>query len=415
MALFQYVLKDTSGNRKEGEIKAATLDTAIQILTAQDQVIITIKEEDTSWDFLGPFLDEINLSYERLKNRIPLTNLVFFTRQLATMFSAGLTIERSIQGLAADEKHPRLKKVLNKVVQNIRQGLNLSASFQRHPGVFNNLYIAMIKAGEISGNLDEILDHLATYLENIDDTRRKVRSAMTYPIFMLVFMTTMITAMFIWIIPKFSDVYSQLGSKLPKATQTLVSLSEWVSSNIGSVLFFSFIFFVSIWMISKTRKGGFFIDSLILKLPVFGSLNKQAILNKFCKTFGILVGAGVPVLESTLLLSKVVDNRVFEEATLDASKDIREGYNISTALRRTEVFPSIMLQLTSTGEETGELGDLLDRAADYYYKQVNALVDRMTTLIEPLLILAVGVVIAIMVVVSYLPVFYLGAALQSGL
>ena len=415
MAVFQYVLKDTSGDRKEGEIKAATLDTAIQTLTAQDQVIITIKEQDTSWDFLGPFLDEINLSFERLKNRIPLTNLVFFTRQLATMFAAGLTIERSVQGLAADEKHPRLKKVLNKVVQNVRQGLNLSASFQRHPGVFNNLYIAMIKAGEISGNLDEILDHLATYLENIDDTRRKVRSAMTYPIFMLVFMATMITAMFIWIIPKFTDVYSQLGSKLPKATQTLVALSEWVSSNFGSILFFSFIIIVSIWMISKTRKGGFFVDSLILKLPVFGSLNKQAILNKFCKTFGILVGAGVPVLESTLLLSKVVDNRVYEEATLDASKDIREGYNISTALRRTEVFPSIMLQLTSTGEETGELGDLLDRASDYYYKQVNVLVDRMTTLIEPLLILAVGVVIAIMVVVTYLPVFHLGAALQSGL
>ena len=415
MAVFQYVLKDTSGNRKEGEIKAGTLDTAIQTLTAQDQVIITIKEQDTSWDFLGPFLDEINLSFERLKNRIPLTNLVFFTRQLATMFAAGLTIERSVQGLAADEKHPRLKKVLNKVVQNVRQGLNLSAAFQRHPGVFNNLYIAMIKAGEVSGNLDEILDHLATYLENIDDTRRKVSSAMTYPIFMLVFMATMITAMFIWIIPKFSEVYAQLGSKLPKATQTLVALSEWISLNIGAIILFSFLFFLGIWTISKTRRGGLFIDTLILNLPVFGSLNKQSILNKFCKTFGILIGAGVPVLESTLLLSKVVDNRVYEEAILDASKDIREGYNISTALRRTEVFPSIMLQLTSTGEETGELGDLLDRAADYYYKQVNVLVDRMTTLIEPLLILAVGVVIAIMVVVTYLPVFYLGAALQSGL
>ena len=273
----------------------------------------------------------------------------------------------------------------------------------------------MIKAGEISGNLDEILDHLATYLENIDDTRRKVRSAMTYPIFMLVFMTTMITAMFIWIIPTFSEVYAQLGSKLPKATQTLVALSEWISLNIGAIILFSFLFFLGIWTISKTRRGGLFIDTLILNLPVFGSLNKQSILNKFCKTFGILIGAGVPVLESTLLLSKVVDNRVYEEAILDASKDIREGYNISTALRRTEVFPSIMLQLTSTGEETGELGDLLDRAADYYYKQVNVLVDRMTTLIEPLLILAVGVVIAIMVVVTYLPVFYLGAALQSGL
>ena len=415
MAVFQYVLKDSSGKRNEGEINAATLDTAIQKLTAQDQVIITIKEQDTSWDFLGPFLDEINLSFERLKNRIPLTNLVFFTRQLATMFSAGLTLERSIQGLAADEKHPRLKKVLNKVVVNIRQGLNLSAAFKHHPGVFNNLYIAMIKAGEVSGNLDEILDNLATYLENIDDTRRKVRSAMTYPIFMLIFMTTMITAMFIWIIPKFSEVYAQLGSKLPQATQTLVALSEWISLNLGTIILFSFLIFLGIWMISKTSRGGLFIDMLILKFPVFGSLKKQAILNKFCKTFGILIGAGVPVLESTLLLSKVVDNRVYEEAILDASKDIREGYNISTALRRTEVFPSIMLQLTSTGEETGELGDLLDRAANYYYKQVNVLVDRMTTLIEPLLILAVGVVIAIMVVVTYLPVFYLGAALQSGL
>ena len=154
MAVFQYVLKDSSGKRNEGEINAATLDTAIQKLTAQDQVIITITEQDTSWDFLGPFLDEINLSFERLKNRIPLTNLVFFTRQLATMFSAGLTLERSIQGLAADEKHPRLKKVLNKVVVNIRQGLNLSAAFKHHPGVFNNLYIAMIKAGEVSGNFD---------------------------------------------------------------------------------------------------------------------------------------------------------------------------------------------------------------------------------------------------------------------
>ena len=415
MAVFQYTLKDNSGTRKEGEIQASTLDAAIHNLTDQEQVIISIKELDTSWDFLGPFLDEVSLSYERFKSRVPLSNLVFFTRQLATMFSAGLTIEKSIKGLASDEKHPRLRKILKKVVENIRQGLNLSDALSRHPGVFNNLYIAMIKAGEISGNLNEILDQLASYLENIDDTRRKVRSAMTYPIFMLLFMSTMITAMFIWIIPKFSEVYAQLGSKLPKATRTLVAMSEWMSSNFGSIVFFSLIFIVSIWTISKTRKGGYFIDSMMLRFPIFGSLMRQAILNKFCKTFGILIGAGVPVLEATLLLSKVVDNRVYEEAVLDASKDIREGYNISTALKRTEVFPSIMIQLTTTGEETGELDDLLDRAADYYYKQVNVLVDRMTTLIEPMLILAVGVVIAIMVVVTYLPVFHLGAALQSGL
>jgi type II secretory pathway component PulF len=415
MAVFQYIIKDDGGNRKEGQIHAGSLDLAIQKLTTNDQVLIRINEQDTTWDFLGPFLDEINLSVEKMKNRIPLGNLVFFTRQLATMFSAGLTLERAIHGLAVEEKHSRLKKVLTKVAENIRKGLNLSEALSKHPGVFSNLYIALTKAGEVSGNLNEILDQLSTYLENLDDTRRKVRSAMTYPIFMMLFMFAMVSAMFIWIIPKFSDVYSQLGANLPAATRTLVGISQWMSANIGSILLFSCGIFLGIWLISKTKKGGFVIDSIKLKIPIFGSLINQAILNKFCKTFGILIGAGVPVLDSTKLLSKVVDNRVFEDATIEASNYIREGYNISTALRRTELFPPIMLQLASTGEETGELDSLLDRAADYYYKQVTALVDRMTTLIEPLLILSVGVVIAIMVVITYLPVFHLGAALQSGL
>ena len=167
--------------------------------------------------------------------------------------------------------------------------------------------------------------------------------------------------------------------------------------------------------ISVFIEPGFFIDTIKLKIPVFGSLLDQSILNKFCKTFGILIGAGVPVLEAMALLRKVVGNRVYEKAVLDASNYIRDGYNISTALRRTEIFPSILLQLVSTGEETGEIDDLLDRAADYYHKQVNALVERMTTLIEPLLILLVGGVIALMVVLTYLPVFHLGSALQSGL
>ena len=169
------------------------------------------------------------------------------------------------------------------------------------------------------------------------------------------------------------------------------------------------------WLISKTQRGGFVLDSMKLKFPVFGSLIEQSILNKFCKTFGILIGSGVPVLETTALLRRVVDNKVYEKAIDDASDFIRDGYNISTALRRTEVFPSILLQLASTGEDTGELDDLLDRAANYYQKQVDALVDRMTTLIEPLLILLVGAMIALMVVLTYLPVFHLGSALQSGL
>ena len=415
MAVYTYLTKNMEGNRKEGEIRADSLDTAIQKLSANGQLVISMKEVDDTFDFLGPFLDEIQLSIEKAKNRIPLSNIVFFTRQLATMFSAGLTLERAIQSLGAEEKHKKFRKILNSVSDNIRKGLNMSESLSRHPGVFNTLFVAMVKAGEVSGNLNEILEQLSSYLENLDDTRRKVKSAMNYPIFMIVFLICMLMVMLLVIIPKFSEVYAQLGAGLPAATRQMIDFSNWFGNNIGFLSFVVFMVFSIIWLISKTQRGGFAIDSIKLKLPVFGSLMEQSILNKFCKTFGILIGAGVPVLETTALLRKVVDNRVYEKAIDDASDLIRDGYNISTALRRTEVFPSILLQLASTGEDTGELDDLLDRAADYYRKQVDALVDRMTTLIEPLLILLVGAVIALMVVLTYLPVFHLGSALQSGL
>ena len=415
MAIFNYLTKDSEGNRKEGEIRADSLDGAIQKLTSNGQLVISLKEVDDTFDFLGPFLDEIQLSIEKLKNRVPLSNIVFFTRQLATMFSAGLTLERAIQSLGAEEKHRKFKKVLQSVSENIRKGLNLSESLARHPGVFNTLFIAMVKAGEVSGNLNEILEQLSSYLENLDDTRRKVKSAMNYPIFMILFLIAMLMVMLLVIIPKFSQVYSQLGAGLPAATRKMIDLSNWFGANIGFLAFLIFLVFSILWLVSKTQRGGFALDTLLLRIPVFGALIEQSILNKFCKTFGILIGAGVPVLETTALLRKVVDNKVYAKAIDDASDLIRDGYNISTALRRTEVFPSILLQLASTGEDTGELDDLLDRAADYYQKQVDALVERMTTLIEPLLILLVGGIIALMVVLTYLPVFHLGSALQSGL
>jgi len=415
VAIFNYLTKDSEGKRKEGEIRADSLDNAIQKLSSNGQMVISLKEVDDTFDFLGPFIDEIQLSIEKAKNRIPLSNIVFFTRQLATMFSAGLTLERAIQSLGAEEKHRKFKRILNTVSDNIRKGLNLSESLSRHPGVFNTLFVAMVKAGEVSGNLNEILEQLSSYLENLDDTRRKVKSAMNYPIFMILFLIGMLMVMLLVIIPKFSQVYSQLGAGLPAATRQMIDFSTWFGNNVGFLGFVTFTVVAIIWLISKTQKGGYALDSFILKIPVFGTLTEQSILNKFCKTFGILIGAGVPVLETTALLRKVVDNKVYERAIDNASDLIRDGYNISTALRRTEVFPSILLQLASTGEDTGELDDLLDRAADYYQKQVDALVERMTTLIEPLLILLVGAVIALMVVLTYLPVFHLGSALQSGL
>ena len=268
MAVYHYLVKNDEGARSEGDIRAESIDLAVQKLTSNGQIVINLKEVDTTFDFLGPFLDEINLTFERIKNRVPLANLVFFTRQLATMFSAGLTLERAIQALAMEEKHNKFKNILTEVGSSIRKGLNLSESLARHPGVFNNLFVAMTKAGEVSGNLNEILDQLASYLENLDDTRRKVKGAMTYPIFMVIFLGCMVLAMFVWIIPKFSEVYSQLGASLPGATKKMMDASAWVTENLGFMFFNFVLVFLVVFLISKTQRGGFVIDSIKLKIPV---------------------------------------------------------------------------------------------------------------------------------------------------
>ena len=254
MAVFHYLVKNDEGSRNEGDIRAESMDLALQKLTTNGQIVITLKEVDTTFDFLGPFLDEINLTFERIKNRVPLANIVFFTRQLATMFSAGLTLERAIQALAVEEKHKKFKKILTEVGSSIRKGLNLSESLARHPGVFNNLFVAMTKAGEVSGNLNEILDQLASYLENLDDTRRKVKGAMTYPIFMVIFLGCMVLAMLVWIIPKFSEVYAQLGASLPGATKKMMDASAWLTENLGFMFFnFILVFFILFLIYDKPK------------------------------------------------------------------------------------------------------------------------------------------------------------------
>ena len=214
-------------------------------------------------------------------------------------------------------------------------------------------------------------------------------------------------------IPKFSSVYDQLGAELPYYTVLFVNISVWLQNNILSVIFFSFISLVSIWILTLTDVGRLAKDRFFLKLPIFGNLIQQNILSKFCKTFGILISAGVSVMDAMDLLIKVVDNRVYELALIDAKKNIENGISISESLKNTNVFPPIMIQLLSTGEETGEIDNLSLKASDFYSKQVNSIVDRLTSLIEPILIIFVGVVIGAVIIVTYLPIFHFGSAIAQ--
>ena len=410
---FEYIVRTEGGARKTGSISAENYNLAIEKLQSQKLTVVKLDESDTSFDFVKPFLNRLSLEFEKIKTSVPLNVLVFFTRQLATMFSAGLTIERSLFFLKAEEKNKRFKNALEKIEDNIRKGLLLSDALERHPGIFSNLYISLVRAGEVSGKLSETLEELSHYLETVEDTQRKVKSAMYYPVFIIVFLIFILFVTFTFLIPKFSSVYDQLGAELPYYTVLFVNISVWLQNNILSVIFFSFISLVSIWIFTLTDVGRLAKDRFFLKLPIFGNLIQQNILSKFCKTFGILISAGVSVMDAMDLLIKVVDNRVYELALIDAKKNIENGISISESLKNTNVFPPIMIQLLSTGEETGEIDNLSLKASDFYSKQVNSIVDRLTSLIEPILIIFVGVVIGAVIIVTYLPIFHFGSALAQ--
>lgn len=417
MPQFQYVVTDAKGIRREDRIRASNLDSAMQTLTKKGYKVVSLREMRSAMGeaALPPVYEQIQTSIERLKSHIPLNTLVFFTRQLSTMFSAGLTIEKSIVNLMVEEKNPRFRKVLARVANDLKKGISLSEAFSLNPGVFDGLYVALVHAGEVSGSLHVILEELSDYLEVMADTRRKVVSALSYPTFVLIFMIAIVSGLLLFVVPQFAEIYAKFGARLPGPTRALVALSQLVSRNFIPFLAIGIAAIFVAWFASLTEKGGMFFDTIKLHLPVFGMLVQNSIMNKFAKTFGILLGSGVPVLESIGHVQRVVRNRVVVKALETSKMLIKDGFAISVALKKTDVFPPTLIQLIATGEEIGEMDRLLDKAAYFYAKQVDAVVDRLTSLIEPLMIVSIGAVVVTIIVTIYLPIFKLGMALQRGL
>jgi len=414
MATYSYLIRTGEGHRKEGLIEALNItDASDQLRTNGEITIVKLTEKDTSFDFMGPFLDRLNQRVSKIRNRVPLNTMVFFIRQLATMFTAGLTIERAMHFLASEEKHKKFQKTLLTTENDIRKGLLLSDALERHSGIFSNLIISLVRAGEVSGKLSSTLEELAIYMENVADTQRKVISALFYPVMIILFLCATLLFTFLFIIPKFGQVYASLGAELPIFTTMILNIGDWVQMNILSIVLMGITFAVFMWVISMTDTIRMLIDKFLLKIPVFGNLIRLNILAKFSKTLGILLNAGVSVLESFLLVSKVVENRVYWLAIKQASSDIENGVNISRALKDTMVFPPTIIQLISTGEETGEIDQLALRASEFYNKQVLAIVDRITSIIEPILLIVVGAVILVILLATYLPIFKLGEALSG--
>jgi type IV pilus assembly protein PilC len=416
MPNYAYVIKDADGNRHEDNVRANNYEAAVDALRKRGAAqIISVREIRG-----GLAIDEMNvgeqvaLAIYRWRTRIPLRTLVFFTRQLSTMFSAGLTIEKAISNLLSEERNYRFKKILVQVSTDLKKGYSLSEALAKHPGVFSNLYVALVHAGEISGNLHVILQQLSDYLETMSDTRRKVISALSYPVFSLIFLTLVTVFLMVVVVPMFKDVYDRIGGKLPLATRVLMGISQLIVHNAILALLLAIAAVACLWILTKTRRGGLIWDTMKLRFPVFGGLLMSALMDKFARTFGILIGSGVPVLESLSHAVRVVENRVIANGLRQASSLIKDGFAISVALRKTGTIPPIVVQLVATGEETGEINRLLEKVAEFYSKQVDATIGRLTALIEPILIIAIGAVIGMILISIYLPVFMLGRAVQAG-
>lgn len=415
MATFMYLMKDSKGIKVEGTVKANSLDEAVNKLSKEGGTIITVKSA-TEGAFKGKMslFEKVMLVIYKLRTGISLKALVFFTRQLATMFSAGLTLENAISNLEREEKNKRLKKVQKKIADDIKKGFSLSESMEQHPGVFNNLYVALVQSGEVSGTLHTVLNNLSDYLEKIEDTRRKVWSAMAYPIFILCFLILVTWGLFYFIIPMFSEVYSRFQYDLPAPTLAAIAVSNAIRDNVLLTFLLAILAVFIIFLISLTDKGRYFFHSMSLKLPVIGSLLKNSIISKFSRTFSILMAAGVPIMDTMELTENIVQNAVFEAAIRKARIMVKEGHSVVGAYRKTYVFPSTLLQLVATGEETGDMDKLLGKAAEFYEKLVDSVIERLTSLIEPILIVIMASVVGTIIVIVYLPIFNLGLAISAG-
>ncbi len=416
MPNFSYIVKDAKGARVEGIMKADTLDMAVEKLAKEGSTIISVKAASEG-AFKGKLslFDKIMLTIYKIRTGVSLKTLVFFTRQLSTMFSAGLTIEKAISDLEKEEKNKKFAKVLRRLSDDIRKGYSLSEAMEQHPGVFNPLYVALVQAGEVSGTLHTVLDELSDYLEKIEDTRRKVTSAMAYPVFILIFLTFVVWIMFYYVIPLFARVYEDFNAELPLPTQVAIGISNFVTQNVFLAILFIVGIVVGFFLIYLTDRGRYVMDTIKIRIPVIGKVITNSIMSKFARTFSILMAAGVPIMDTMELTENVVQNAVVEGGVRRARVMVKEGYGVANSFRRTGLFPPTLLQMMATGEETGDMDKLLGKAAQFYEKLVDAVVDRLTSLIEPLLIVIMAAIVGGIVIVIYIPIFSLGEAMSQGL
>lgn len=405
MAKFKYRGRDSYGKVVEGRIDATSIE-ELEV-TLKKRGLVPLKIEKTEEGALESLLFKFFG-----KKGVDLKSLLFFTRQFTTMLKAGLSLTRILDILSFQSPTKKLREVAKEIKKNVESGIPLSTSMMNYPTIFSNLYVSMVKAGEVGGTLDRSLERITEFLENDYRLRQKIKSAMSYPVFVLVFAFTLGFFMLTVFVPRFAGFFADLDVPLPALTQFTLNLSRLLIKYWWLILIIVIGIYVIYNIYKSTPQGRFKIDNNKLKMPILGKLNNLTIMARFAGTLSSLLAAGVPLLQALDTVSSTVDNVIIEKEILKIEDRVRRGETLSKPMEDSGLFTPMVIQMTAVGEETGELEDMLHKVSTFYEEEVDRAVGQLTSLIEPLLIIFVGGIIGFIVISIYLPLFYMVGQIQ---
>ncbi len=401
MPVYLWRGKDRHNKKKKGEMEAPTEEAVNSELIRRKitQTKIKLKPKD--------IFENVAFMQPKVKQ----ADIIIFCRQFSTMIDAGLPIIQCLDILYSQNENKTFKNILKEIKGNVESGQTFAEALKKYPKQFDDLFVNMIAAGEAGGILDSILRRLSAYMEKAAKLKAKIKGGMTYPIVTIVIAIIVIAIIMVFVIPVFEEMFEGMGSALPVPTQIVVKMSRFVKSNILYIIGFIGVLIFTIRRFYKTEKGQVLMDDLFLRLPLFGPLIRKAAVSKFTRTMGTMLSSGVAILDALEIVAKTAGNKTIEKAVYETRTAIAEGRTISDPLSESGVFPSMVCQMIAVGESTGALDSMLTKIADFYDEEVDQAVENMTALIEPFMLVFLGVVIGGLVVSMYLPIFKMASAL----
>jgi type IV pilus assembly protein PilC len=403
--VYQWKGKTLAGQVQTGEITVGTQEEVLAHLRKKRIIVTYVREKSKG----------VSLSLKlRGSSGVKIKDLAIFTRQFATMINAGLPLVQCLDILSQQTENAAFKAVIANVMNDVESGSTLAEGLRRHPKVFDKLFTNMVQAGEAGGVLDDILLRLATYIEKAEALRRKVKSAMTYPLVVATVALSATVFMLVFIIPTFAKIFTEFGGELPLPTKIVMGLSDFLRSFWYILIGIIIAAVVLYRRYVATEKGRRNIDRVMLNIPILGDVLRKGSIARFTRTLGTLISSGVPILDGLEITAQTSGNKIIEEAIMATRGSIREGETIAAPLKESAVFPPMVVQMIGIGEETGALDEMLNKIAAFYDDEVNTAVDTLTSVIEPIMIVVMGLIVGGMVVAMYMPMFKLVSVVAGG-